>query len=272
MWAEGEKHTHTHTDKFSFKLWVRDHTNSWDPVKPSSSSFIVFTQTIVKQCIFFKQYWHIVGEDVYNLVHQAFETCTFNSVIAETLIALIPKVDCPQNFKEFRPISLYNTIYKLITKVLVNRLRPYLDEIVGPYQSSFLPGRGTSNNAIILQEVIHSMRKSKKKKGDVVYKIDLEKTYDHVNWGFLRSCLQQFGFPLMTIHLIMHCVTVSNLSIIWNGKRLPSFAPNRGPFHHISLLSVWSFYPILFWRLLIATFGSQWPLLGMVQLCLTCFL
>ena len=65
--------------------------------------------------------------------------------------------------------------------MLVNRLRPFLDQIVGPYQNSFLPGRGTTDNPIILQEVIHSMRKSKKKKGDVVYKIDLEKAYNHVS-------------------------------------------------------------------------------------------
>ena len=180
------------------------------------------------QCIFFKQYWHIVGEDVTTLVTQAFATGTFDPVIAETFIALIPKVDCPQSFKEFRPISLCNTIYKLITKVLVNRLRSFLDQIVGSYQSSFLLGRGTMDNAIILQEVIHLMHKSKKKMGDVVYKIDLEKAYDHVSWTFLRSCLQNFGFPAITIDLIMHCVTASSLSLIWNGTRLPAFTPTRG--------------------------------------------
>jgi hypothetical protein len=68
--------------------------------------------------------------------------------------------DCPKNFKEFRPISLCNTIYKLITKILVNRLRPFLNQIVCPFQSSFLPGKGTTDNAIILQEAIHSTTKS----------------------------------------------------------------------------------------------------------------
>ncbi|WJX27174.1 hypothetical protein P8452_16022 [Trifolium repens] len=67
-----------------------------------------------------EEYWHIVGEDVYKLVSQAFVSGTFNACIGETLIALIPKVDHPRNFKEFRPISLCNTVYKLITKVLVN--------------------------------------------------------------------------------------------------------------------------------------------------------
>ena len=95
------------------------------------------------------------------------------------------------------------------------------------YQSSFLPGTGTTDNAIILQ-VVHSMHKSKKKKGDVVYKIDLEKAYDHVGRSFLRSCLQQFGFPSITIDLVIHCVTASSLLLIWNGRTLPDFTPTCG--------------------------------------------
>ncbi|MCI38985.1 RNA-directed DNA polymerase (Reverse transcriptase), partial [Trifolium medium] len=72
------------------------------------------------------------------------------------------------------------------------------------------------------------MNKSKSKKGDVAFKIDLEKAYDNVNWNYLRSCLQDFGFPPIIIKLIMHCVSSSSLSLIWNGKRLPNFTPTRG--------------------------------------------
>jgi hypothetical protein len=154
-----------------------------------------------------------MGDDIYTMINQAFSTGHFNPSLAETLICLIPKVDCPKNFKEFRPISLCNTFYKLITKVLVNRLRPLLDSIIGPFQSSFLPGQGTCDNAIILQEIIHSMRKSTSKKGDVAYKIDLEKAYDNVDWNYLRSCLHDFGFPLITIKLIMHCVSSSEFGM-----------------------------------------------------------
>lgn len=115
------------------------------------------------QGIFFKQYWHIVGDDISHLVAQVFATGNFDPTLSETLIALIPKVDHPGSFKEFRPISLCNTVYKLITKVLVNRMRPMLDSIVSPSQSSFIPERGTRDNAIILQDIIHAMNKSKKR-------------------------------------------------------------------------------------------------------------
>jgi len=166
------------------------------------------------QCIFFKQYWHIVGDDIFHLVHSAFHTGHFNVEISNTLISLIPKVDPPNTYKDFRPISLCNIVYKIITKVLVQRLRPILNNIIGPYQSSFLPGRGTSDNFIVLQEIIHYMRRSKKKKGSMAFKLDLEKAFDNVNWDFLNSCLQDFGFPNITIKLIMHCVSSPAYSIM----------------------------------------------------------
>lgn len=87
----------------------------------------------------------------------------------------------------------------------------------------------------------------------MVYKIDLEKTYDHVNWSFLRTYLHRFGFPTITVNLIMHCATASRLSIIWNNKRLPAFSPTRGlpqgdPSPRIFLLFAWSFCLMIFCR------------------------
>lgn len=58
------------------------------------------------QGVFFKFYWHIIQDDIFSLISNVFSTGSFDPIIAETLIALIPKVDCPSNFKEFRPISL----------------------------------------------------------------------------------------------------------------------------------------------------------------------
>ena len=62
---------------------------------------------------------------------------------------LIPKVEVPVKMSQFRHISLCNVFYKLITKVLVNRLLPILMDLVGPVQNSFIPGRSTTDNAII---------------------------------------------------------------------------------------------------------------------------
>jgi len=130
--------------------------------------------------------------------------------------------------KQFRPISLCDVIYKLITKVLVNRLQPFLDSLIGPLQCSFVPGRGTSDNALIAQKIMHFMHSSKSKQGSLAAKIDLEKAYDRVEWDFLQATLMEFDFPDITVRLIMFCIRSTNLTLLWNGSKLPSFAPARG--------------------------------------------
>lgn len=62
----------------------------------------------------------------------------------------------------------------------------------------------------------------------MAFKIDLQKAYDHVKWDYLRGCLEDFGFPQIIVNLIMHCVSSSSLSLIWNGKRLENFSHTRG--------------------------------------------
>lgn len=101
---------------------------------------------------------------MWNFVKQTFDSGNFDPLVAGTLVVLIPKVDNPKHYRDFRPINLCNVLYKLISKVLVNRMKPLLNPSVSPLQNSFIPGRGTSDNGIILQKVIHSFSKNKKKK------------------------------------------------------------------------------------------------------------
>nr|XP_025677258.2 uncharacterized protein LOC112777171 isoform X2 [Arachis hypogaea] len=180
------------------------------------------------QTYFFKEYWEIVGVDIWQLVNSAFRGNLIDTRIMETLIVLIPNVDVPSYFKDFCPISLCNVVYKVITKVLVNRLRPFLTEIISPLQGGFIPGRGAPDNIIITQEILHFMKQTKSRKGTLAFKIDLEKAYDRIDWRFLEHTLGKFGFPSATIRLIMTCVRASSLNLLWNGNRLDSFAPRRG--------------------------------------------
>nr|KYP52350.1 Retrovirus-related Pol polyprotein from type-2 retrotransposable element R2DM [Cajanus cajan] len=88
----------------------------------------------------------------------------FNPNLVETLIVLILKIDSPLFFKDFRPISLYSVLFKIISKVLVNRISLHLNKNIGPLQNNFIPKRGTSDNALVTQEIIHHMHKKKKGK------------------------------------------------------------------------------------------------------------
>jgi hypothetical protein len=179
------------------------------------------------QPIFFKLFWPDIGDDLWNFVKHAFEMGKYDSKVCETLIVLLPKGDNQVPFKDFRPISLCNVTYKLISKIVVSRLRPFLDDIVSPLQNSFIPGRSTKDNVVVLQEVLHYMRKTKKKKGDMVFKLDLEKAYDRVNWNFLKETLEMFHFPLRIIALIMFGISASSNSILWNGSKIEAFTHER---------------------------------------------
>jgi len=89
---------------------------------------------------FFKNYWHIIKKDFFNGVSEFFTNCKMLKEINHTFITLIPKVPNRSKTNHYRPISLCSTIYKTISKILVNRLRPLLEKLISPFQNAFIPG------------------------------------------------------------------------------------------------------------------------------------
>jgi hypothetical protein len=110
--------------------------------------------------------------------------------------------------KDMRPISLCNVLYKIVSKVLANRLKSCLDKLVSQEQSAFVEGRSILDNALIAIEVIHAMkRKTKGHRGELALKIDISKAYDKVDWGFLCGMLVRMGFAEQWIQWMMMCVS-----------------------------------------------------------------
>lgn len=178
--------------------------------------------------LFYHKYWNIIGPSVHLLVQKAFAIGHIDTELNSTLLVLIPKIGRPESIKQFRPISLCNVIYKVITKVLVNRLKNCIGKLVNPLQASFVPGRHAVDNIIMAQEMVHSIRRSKAKNGGMMLKVDLEKAYDHVNWDFLMETLELFGFPASCLRLIKNCISTSTLAVLWNGEKTDTFHPSRG--------------------------------------------
>lgn len=133
----------------------------------------------------------------------------------------------PESIRSYRPISLCNSVYKIISKVLVGRIRPLLDKIISPHQSAFVPRRKGVDNAIIVQEIVHTIDKTRRKAGYMALKIDLEKAYDKFEWSFIRSMLKRFNFPDILIEIIMSCITMVTTSILFNRGSLEPFEPTR---------------------------------------------
>ena len=134
----------------------------------------------------------------------------------------------PEQITQFHPISLCNTLYKLVSRILVQRLKPYMAEIINPCQAGFVPRRRTSDNIILVQEVIRTLRYRRGRTGYVAIKLDLEKAYDRLEWSFIQETLVFFQLPPNLITLIMNMISSTRFHILWNGMPLPEVAPSQG--------------------------------------------
>ena len=116
-------------------------------------------------------------------------------------IVLIPKVSSPQDFGQFRPISVCNFLNKAISRILVDRLAPILPCIISAQQSGFVKGQTISDNFLLVQELITDIGR-KCREGNVALKLDMVKVYDRMSWIFIVKVLHQFGFGERFIDMV----------------------------------------------------------------------
>lgn len=180
------------------------------------------------QAGFYQTNWELIRKDCCDFVKKAWSCPTSVAAVNDTDICLIPKIARPEFINQFRPISLCNVTYKIITKVIVNRLKPIMPSIISPYQTGFIPTRSIHENIVVAQELLHSMGKMRGKNGFFAIKVDLAKAYDKVRWSFINLVLSELGMPPSLRNLIMECVSTVNTNVLWNGRRSESFTPQRG--------------------------------------------
>jgi hypothetical protein len=128
---------------------------------------------------FFLHYFDLVGEDLLGLVEEYRRKEEVIKALNYTFLVLIPKVNKSLTFGDFRPISLCNLCYKIITKILENRLRPILSHGLSEEQLVFLQGRQIIDVVGMAQECLHSINKKNLK--ELILKLDLKKAYDYIN-------------------------------------------------------------------------------------------
>lgn len=154
--------------------------------------------------VFFQKHWQIVGSGVIKTcLHILNEQGTLES-LNHTFIALTLKIEKTRAVSDFRPISLCNVVYKIITKAITNRLKPILTHIISSNQSAFIPDRLITNNVIISYEYLHKIRHSKgKRNGLMALKLNISKVYDRLEWSFLKQSLIALGFSTKWIGLVV---------------------------------------------------------------------
>ncbi|XP_061352346.1 uncharacterized protein LOC133297248 [Gastrolobium bilobum] len=138
---------------------------------------------------FFQVNWDKLKTQLVQHIHSIWENPDLVATINSTLIVLIPKENNPSQMSQFRPIYLCPVIYKVLSKIVVQRMFGLMDKIISPVQASFVPGRHIQDNIIIVQELIHSMHRMKGRKTFMAIKVDLEKAYDRLNWDFIQKTL-----------------------------------------------------------------------------------
>ena len=179
--------------------------------------------------VFYHKLWEDLKPEVMKEIKDFFDRDYLDPQINHTNLCLIPKIYPPTGMKEFRPIALCNVSYKIISKILVNRLKKHLDSIISENQNAFIPGRMISDNIVVAHEIFHSLKARKRQATSyMAIKTDITKAYDGLEWVFLKRTMEEMGFDEKWVGWIMACITTVRYSVLINGAPKGYITTERG--------------------------------------------
>ena len=176
--------------------------------------------------LFYQKCWDFIGSDLLAVVEESRRNAKMIRSFNSTNIAIIPKVKQPTSFADFRPISLCNMVYKLITKAIYMRLQKFIPHIISLDQGGFVPGRETWEGVVVAHETLHSINSHQL--SSFVIKLDMMKAYDRVRWLFLFKVISKFGFSDKWCRWIKNCISGAWFSVIVNGESIGFFPSSQG--------------------------------------------
>jgi len=175
---------------------------------------------------FFKEFWHLLN----NKIRIFFDPFHAKEIVPRGLLAYfvtrIPKINSPMELKDFRLVSLLGCTNKLLSKVLSRRLAKFMDLIISFSQSAFIKGRNLIDRVLVVDELVNFAKKAKKE--CLILKVDFEKAYDSVDWGFWEYMLNMMGFWAKWVWWIKTCVFGGTMSILVNGSPTEEINIQRG--------------------------------------------
>ena len=176
---------------------------------------------------FFKASWSVIAKDFTVAVQSFFSKGFLPKGLNSTILALIPKREAAVEMKDYRPISCCNVLYKVISKIIANRLKATLPQCISHNQSAFVKDRLLVENLLLATEIVKDYHKE-----DITprcaMKIDIAKAFDSVHWKFLLNTLRALNIPEEFIHWIELCVCTASFSVQVNGELAGFFQSTRG--------------------------------------------
>lgn len=175
---------------------------------------------------FYSHFYDLLKNDLLNMVNATCQSGSINSALSATFIALIPKKVKSSSFGDYRPIALCNALYKIISKLIAERMKKTLCSFITHQQHAFLKDRLILDAVALAQEGLYSI--SSRNIDAAALKIDLTKAFDCVSWSFLRVLLAKIGLSPRACSWIMACVESVHYSVIINGIPTTFFQAERG--------------------------------------------
>jgi hypothetical protein len=174
-----------------------------------------FTTNFIQTC------WQIVKKDFHKMILKSQDCKKVGGSTNSTFLALIPKEKGENSFNKFRPISLCNIGYKVISKVIASRLKGFLSNLIPENQGGFVQGRQIVDNIILVQEALHLSLKRKDK--GMIVKLDFANAFDRVRHSFLFDVLHKFGFGSGFINWIKAFIFEPWIAPLVNGRAADFF-------------------------------------------------
>ena len=166
---------------------------------------------------FFKVCWEVVKEDIMKIFREFHVEGKFEASLNSTFISLIPKIPGVSEMKDFHPTSPVGSLYKIIAKVLANRLKGVQDKVISKMQSAFINKGGQILDPILIANKSINSRHRSGEPG-ILCKMDVEKAYDYVNWNFLLYMLKRCGFGVKWCSWISFCISLVMFTVVVHGS------------------------------------------------------
>ena len=169
--------------------------------------------------------WDVIKSEILGLFSKFYIHGTFQRSLNSTFLVLIPKKEGAEDLRDFIPISLVGSVYKLLAKVLANRLKLAMGEVISDSRQAFVQRRQTLDVVLIASEALDSRLKDNT--SGLLFKMDIEKAFDHVNWDFLIDVMSRMGFWHRWINWMKWCRSTATFSILINGSPSGFFRSSR---------------------------------------------